>query len=289
MSVRTHSPAKSASPDQDRLQSIVEKLPDGIVILDDGGNICFCNPAAEELFGRNLRQLVGTEFGFPAVDGDAGEIEIIRPGGASVMAELRLVETEWDGEHVRLVSIRNVTDRKRAAERSAQLERERIARAEAEAASQAKSDFLATMSHELRTPLNAVLGYAELLDLGISGTLSQEQRKQIHRIRDSARHLLGLVNEVLDLAKVEAGRLTVQNDAVRAVASVEAALLVVQPIAEARRIVLSSRCDDSGIVYEGDEERVTQIVINLLSNAVKFTLPGGKIDVSCTLVSRPRW
>src|SRR6185312_14568026 len=97
-----------------------------------------------------------------------------------------------------------------------QLERERAARAEAEAASQAKTEFLAMMSHELRTPLNAVIGYAELLDLGIAGPLAAEQRHQLSRIRTSGRHLLGLVNEVLDLAKIEAGRLSVHTRTARA-------------------------------------------------------------------------
>src|SRR3954469_4377044 len=201
---------RSKRLEQDRLRAIVEKIGDGIVIIALDGTIRFANPAAEQLFGRPLAQLTGADLGLPAVAGDATELEIVRPQGASVNAELRVVETEWDGEQVRLVSMRDITDRKRAAQRAAQLERERLARAEAEAASHAKSEFLATMSHELRTPLNAVIGYAELLDLGIAGSLTPVQHKQVTRIRDSARHLLGLVNEVLDLSKVEAGRLGVQ-------------------------------------------------------------------------------
>jgi signal transduction histidine kinase len=267
--------------EQDRLRAIVEKIGDGIVIIGLDGAIRFANPAAEELFGRSLAQLTGADLGLPAVAGDATQLEIVKPQGASVNVELRVVETEWDSEQVRLVSMRDITDRKRAEERTAQLERERLARVEAEAASQAKSDFLATMSHELRTPLNAVIGYSELLDLGIAGPLTAEQHKQLARIRDSARHLLGLVNEVLDLSKVEAGKLAVQMRAARVVDAVEAALSLVQPAADTRGIAISARCMDALAMYEGDEDRVRQIVLNLLNNAVKFTPPGGTVSVEC--------
>ncbi|HJQ19604.1 MAG TPA: ATP-binding protein [Gemmatimonadaceae bacterium] len=265
--------------DQDRLRAIVDKVGDGIVVVGLDGAIRFANPAAEELFGRSLKQLTGADLGLPAVAGDATEIEIVRPRGGSVAVELRVVETEWDREQVRLVSLRDVTDRRRAHERQNQLERERIARAEAEAASHAKSEFLATMSHELRTPLNAVIGYSELLDLGIAGSLTPVQHKHVLRIRDSARHLLGLVNEVLDLSKVEAGRLAVQTRAARVADAVDAALALVQPAAEQRGITLVSDCAMTDTMYEGDVDRVRQIVLNLLNNAVKFTAPGGTITV----------
>jgi signal transduction histidine kinase len=272
---------RSKRLEQDRLRAIVEKIGDGIVIIALDGTIRFANPAAEQLFGRPLAQLTGADLGLPAVAGDATELEIVRPQGASVNAELRVVETEWDGEQVRLVSMRDITDRKRAAQRAAQLERERLARAEAEAASHAKSEFLATMSHELRTPLNAVIGYAELLDLGIAGSLTPVQHKQVTRIRDSARHLLGLVNEVLDLSKVEAGKLSVQVRAARIAEAVDAAMSLVQPAADTRDITLVARNLETTTMYEGDQDRVRQIALNLLNNAVKFTPPGGTVTVEC--------
>jgi signal transduction histidine kinase len=288
VSIRPDKERRSAKrQEQDRLRGIVERIADGIVILGLDGAIRFANPAAEELFGRPLAELTGADLGLPAVAGDATQIEIVKPQGASMTAELRVVETEWDGEQVRLVSLRDITDRKRAEDRAAQLERERLARAEAEAASHAKSEFLATMSHELRTPLNAVIGYSELLDLGIAGSLTSEQHKQVARIRDSARHLLGLVNEVLDLSKVEAGKLGVQMQAARIVDAVEAAMSLVQPAADARSIMVVTRCADSAAMYEGDPDRVRQIVLNLLNNAVKFTQPGGTITVECGVTRKP--
>ena len=218
-------------------------LPDGIVIVDRQGIIRFANPAAERLFDRRAEDLVGTSFGFPVVVGETTEIDIVQRGGGGVVyAELRVVETEWEDEQVEIVSLRDITDRKQAQERAQQLAFEREARLEAEAASRAKSEFLAIMSHELRTPLNAVLGYSELMELGISGPITDKMREQIGRIRMSATHLLGLVNDILDLAKVEAGRLQVSTGPCSAAGTLAAAIALIQPQAAARGLELDCHC-----------------------------------------------
>ena len=285
---------RNRTEEQRRLRAIVERLADGILIVDADGVIRFANPAAEALFGRSIDDLVGTELGFPVLTGERADIEVVRPGGETVTAELRVVDADWSddgaghGSGARLVSLRDVTDRRRAIERERQLERERAARAEAEAASQAKSEFLAMMSHELRTPLNAVIGYAELLDLGIAGPLTSEQRHQLSRIRTSGRHLLGLVNEVLDLAKIEAGRLSVNTGVGRAGDAADAALSLVQTRADEKGIRFVAQCmGDADAVFEGDEDRVRQILVNLLSNAVKFTNPGGEVAIECGTAAEP--
>jgi signal transduction histidine kinase len=279
---------RSRQAEQGRLRAIVEQMADGVVIIGLDGIIRFANPAAEALFGRSAAELEGTSFGFPAVAGETAEIQVVRPGGASVAAELRVVDMNWEGEAARLVSLRDVTDRKRAEERAAQLDGERIARAEAEAASHAKSEFLAMMSHELRTPLNAVIGYAELLDLGIAGALNSDQRHQISRILASGRHLLSLVNEVLDLAKVEAGRLSLHTGLAHASQTADGALALVQPVAEARGILVTvQHAEEVETTYDADEDRVRQILVNLLNNAVKFTEPGGSVRVECGLTKKP--
>jgi len=270
------------------IRSIVERMADGVIIVALDGIIRFANPAAEQLFGRSAADLKGRDLGFPVVVGERAEVEVVRPQGRTVTAELRVVEIDWDGEGARLVSVRDVTDRKRAEERAAQLERERLARAEAEAASQAKSEFLAVMSHELRTPLNAVIGYAELLDLGIAGSLTPEQRQHVSRIRASGRHLLGLVNEVLDLAKVEAGRLSLQHGVASAAHTIDGAMSLVQPMGEARGILVHAKSfggDD--VLYEGDEDRVRQILVNLLTNALKFTAAGGRVSAVWGVTTEP--
>lgn len=271
--------------EQHRLRLIVDRMADGVVIVNKAGRICFANPAAQKLFGRTAEDLVDHDLGFPVVAGDTTEVEVVRPQQQTVTAELRTAETEWDGEPAHLVSLRDITDRKRAEERASELDRERLARLEAEAASQAKSDFLALMSHELRTPLNAVIGYSELLDIGVAGALTTVQSQHVTRIRSSAKHLLGLVNEVLDLAKVETGQLSLQSGSAQSDATVDASLNLVKPLADAKNIKLSAKIpEQSTRFYQGDENRVRQILVNLLNNAVKFTANDGSVTVAwgCT-------
>lgn len=160
-------------------------------------------------------------------------------------------------------------------------------RLEAEAASTAKSDFLAKMSHEIRTPINAMMGYAELIEMGISGPVAPAQVKQLARIRASGEHLTALVNEILDLAKIEAGRMGVEQTNSIAADAIDAALAMVRPQAVAKSIELASRVEgDPTIEYLGDPQRVQQILANLLSNAVKFTPSGGRVMVRCGVAKR---
>jgi PAS domain S-box-containing protein len=151
---------------------------------------------------------------------------------------------------------------------------------EAERANRAKSDFLAVMSHELRTPINAVLGYTSLLEMGIAGPVSDEQRGYLDRVRSSTTHLLGVINDVLDLSKIEAGRMGVVREAGRAAEAVADALEFVATQAAVRGLRLEAECAAPGPTYLGDVDRVRQILLNLLSNAVKFT-EAGQVTVRC--------
>jgi len=157
--------------------------------------------------------------------------------------------------------------------------------AAADSANAAKSRFLATMSHEIRTPINGVLGFAELLDLDIGGSLSPQQREYVRRIIASSRHLSGLVSDVLDLARIEAGRIVVADLAGDLETATQHAVALVQPLVEARQVeLITQHCapgDDTR--YSGDPQRVEQILVNLLSNAVKFTGRGGRVTVRCAV------
>lgn len=153
------------------------------------------------------------------------------------------------------------------------------ARRVAQSANDAKTRFLNMMSHELRTPLGAIGGYAALLEEGIYGTLTEEQSKYIARIRHNQAHLLQLVNELLDLGKIESGGFALKLDAVPVQTVVESVHTMIEPQIRARDLQLQVEVTDPELRFHADRERVEQIVLNVLSNAVKFTPPGGSVRI----------
>ncbi|HZF68271.1 MAG TPA: ATP-binding protein [Gemmatirosa sp.] len=283
-----------------RAGALLARIADAYIVLDRDFRFVDVNPAAERSMGKTREELVGRSHWevFPASHDIAAGVNYRRAAREGV--ELHFTQHyahEGYDVHLELdaypvddggvaVLWRDVTARVRAEE-----ERERLlaeteaARLEAAAASQAKSGFLATMSHELRTPVNAVIGYAQLLELGLAGPLTEQQRAYLERLARSSHHLLGLVDDVLDLSKIEAGETRILRADGTTGPPVGAALDVVAPAAAARGVrLVDARAEEAGVPFVGDEDRVRQVVVNLLSNAVKFTAPGGTVTVTSETV-----
>ncbi|HWK89990.1 MAG TPA: ATP-binding protein, partial [Longimicrobium sp.] len=265
-----------------------------IFLTDRDGVITRWGLGAERMTGFTAEEMAGRELAclYPAADAEdgsaaehlahaaehgqyAGEGTRLGRDRGPFPARVVLTALHRGGELQGFGCIvQDLTERKRVEHRL------REAIHAAEAASVEKSRFLATMSHEIRTPINAILGYTDLLDLMIEGSLTEGQRGYLARVRASSLHLLALIEDVLDFARVEAGRLAVEPERVQAPRTVDAALALVRPQAEARGIRLEVECDPDA-EYWGDETRVQQVLVNLLGNATKFTERGGLVRVTC--------
>jgi PAS domain S-box-containing protein len=295
---------------ESRFRIFAETASDATFTITENSTIIYVNPAVERIFGFHPSELLGQslttiipqrmrdahhhgirryrETGRRNIPWSGVELPGLHKDGREVPLEISFGEYILDGVRYFTGIARDVTDRvhhqremHEYAERLALLVQELEARSdEAEAASRAKSEFLASMSHELRTPINAIVGYGELLEMGLAGPLTEQQQEYLDRVSVSAKHLLGLVTDVLDLSKIEAGHLKVSAEEAPIADDVEAAFALVRPQAEAKGIALPNQCviDEK---YVGDSGRVRQILVNLLSNAVKFTEPGGRVSVRC--------
>ena len=179
----------------------------------------------------------------------------------------------------------NVTLERRVEERTAELV---VAKDQAEAADRLKSAFLATMSHELRTPLNSIIGFTGIVLQGLAGPLNEEQRKQLDMVRDSARHLLALINDVLDISKIEAGQLEVSSESFDLRASIAKVTGSVKPLADKKDLELRVILGPEIASLVSDPRRVEQVLLNLLNNAIKFTEHGEVTLTADVVPSAPK-
>jgi PAS domain S-box-containing protein len=196
-------------------------------------------------------------------------------------AELEIAASDLEHSNADLRAV-NLELAKRTAEAERARTEAEAARREADEANRAKSEFLAAMSHELRTPLNAIIGYAQLLDVGIHGAVNPDQHADLGRIQRSSQHLLGLITDILNYAKVESGRIEYDIQATgldEALSSVED---MIAPLANAKNISYGLRIDCPGVRVCADSEKLRQILVNLLSNAIRYTAEGGRVEVNCS-------
>jgi signal transduction histidine kinase len=211
-----------------------------------------------------------------------GVQEVVRRGNVTLVERPVRVAMLTSALHAALrARTRQYEIRDAIVERARMVETERILRAEAEEANMAKMQFLATMSHELRTPLNAIGGYVQLIQLGILGPVTTKQREALGRVRRAESHLLGLINDVLNFAKIEAGHVTFDIESTTVGELFEGMDGLIEPQVKTKELTYErpTRCD--GLRVMADLDKARQILLNLLSNAVKFTEPGGHITVVC--------
>ena len=273
-----------------RNQSILTSAVDAIITIDSTGVVDAFNPAAKRLFGYSPNQVIGKNVKMlmpepyrSAHDGylenyaRTGEAKVIgigrevlgrREDGSTFPVELSVGEMVIAGKRMYTGILRDITDRKEAEQAL------RAAKQAAEEANLAKSTFLANMSHELRTPLNAIIGYSELLideseDLGIE-TLETD----LSKITRAGRHLLSLINDVLDLSKIEAGKIDIELKSFSVSEAIEGIAAVAAPLVADRGNELILECPEAIGEMRSDPTKVRQILFNLLSNAAKFTENG---------------
>ena len=268
------------------LNAVLDQMADGVLIADDQGEFVRFNPAVERIYGRPLGGVTSSRWvetlGIRTVAGTPTTLDALPIRRA--LAERRVIDGgEWtarrpDGSVIRLLGsasplydaggrvtgavlvFRDVTERVRLVE-------------QAHKATQLKERFFAQMSHELRTPVNAILGYSDLIAEGLAGELPEQARGMIGRIRRSGRHLLELVNDVLDISRLEAGKVQIEPASFDLVELARDTMTSVEPQAQGKGLALALDAPPSLPVCS-DPARVRQVLLNLVSNAVKFTERG---------------
>ena len=245
--------------------------PDEITTTGEWTARAYDDPATGDTVARHDLSLADDVMGTPR---DLGERTVRTRDGGERIWRFQSVSLGRlpDGRRLRLVAAVDVTEMR------ALIAAEREARVAAEEANKAKMDFLAVMSHELRTPLNAIAGYTQLMELGIHGPITDEQRDALARIRRSEMHLLGLIEDVLNFAKIEAGRVSFDLEPVAVSTLVDGLAGLVEPQMRSKRLRFEP-VEPPDVAVLTDVEKARQVLLNLLSNAVKFTPPAGTIRI----------
>ncbi|HEU4557618.1 MAG TPA: PAS domain-containing sensor histidine kinase, partial [Longimicrobium sp.] len=283
---------------EERLRLLVHSVKDyAIFMLDPEGYVNSWNEGAQRIKQYSEEEIVGRHFSLfyppesramPArlleIARREGRVEDegwrVRKDGTRFWADVVITALrDARGELVGFAKVtRDLTER-REAELRAVAEARRAA--EAEAANLAKSQFLAAMSHELRTPLNAIGGYVDLLEMGIGGPVTEVQQGYLGKIQRSQRHLLSIINDLLNFSRIEAGQIVFESARVPLRQSIDAIVSMLEQQAVEKGIRLAVGTCPAGLAVRGDGAKIDQIILNLCSNALKFTPSGGRVTVAC--------
>ncbi len=305
-----------------RYRKLLEAAPDAILEVDRQGRIVLVNVQAERLFGYTRAELLGnrievlipdrfrgrhpahrdTFFENPVMRpmGTGLELYARRADGSEFAVDVTLSPYDSEGAGRVICVVRDVTERKRAEEQIQMLNQHleqrtaelvatnkelELRNREVERVNRLKDEFLASMSHELRTPLNSIIGFSDLLAEQGAANFNPKQKRFLGHIQQGSRHLLELINDILDLSKIEAGHLELKYEDFEVAPAVAEVVATVRPIASAKNIPFDSAVAEGLFLY-ADRLRFKQVLYNLLSNAIKFTASGGQVSIEGFAVDR---